>query len=335
VRHGRAGYQPAVAVADDRARETSERSLERTRADGASRKTVLIALAANALIAVAKLAGGLLSGSTALLAEAAHSLADTANQGFLLASIALAGRRPTADRPFGHGQQRFLWSFVAAVGMFVAGALFAVGYGVMELLAGAEESGGFIFAWATLAIAFAAEGTSWLRAVRQTRSDARAARKPFMRFARESRDPSAKMVLFEDSAALVGIVIAAIGIGLHQLTGQSFWDPLASVVIGVLLIAVAMHVARDTGGLLTGAAALPEERAAIERVLEDHAGIDRVVELLTLVLAPHALLVAARVDLADGMSADEVEQIADELDKAICEAVPDATEVFLDATRSH
>src|SRR3954464_6361633 len=121
----------------------SDRSLDRSRDAGGSRRTVLIALAANAIIAVAKLAGGLISGSTALLAEAAHSLADTVNQGFLLTSLQLAGREPTENQPFGHGRQRFLWTFVAAVAMFVAGAIFAVGYGVFELLRGPEDAGGF------------------------------------------------------------------------------------------------------------------------------------------------------------------------------------------------
>jgi cation diffusion facilitator family transporter len=153
-----------TATRDNRARGASDRSLARTRESGASRRTVLIALAANGIIAVTKLAGGLMSGSTALLAEAAHSLADTTNQAFLLVSIALAGRDPDDARPFGHGQQRFLWTFLAAVAMFVAGALFAVGYGIVELLAGAREEGGFAVAWITLAIAFASEGGSWLRA---------------------------------------------------------------------------------------------------------------------------------------------------------------------------
>jgi cation diffusion facilitator family transporter len=323
-----------VSTETRQARQVSRRSLARTRDAGGSPKTVLIALAANALIAVTKLGGGLISGSTALLAEAAHSLADTANQGFLLASIALAGREPSEGRPFGHGQERFLWTFLAAVGMFVAGALFAVGYGITELLAGSESSGGFLVAWITLAIVVVAEGTSWIRAVRQVRAEARSAGRPFFRYVRESRDPSVKMVFFEDSAALLGIALAALGIGLDQLTGQTFWDPAASVAIGLLLIAVAVWIARDTSHLLTGAAARPEEREQIERVLEDHPDVDEVVELLTLVLGPKALLVAARIDLADGMRADRVEQMASELDDAVREAVPDVTEVFLDATPS-
>jgi cation diffusion facilitator family transporter len=292
----------------------------------------MVALVANALIAVAKLIGGLMSGSTALLAEAAHSLADTTNQGFLLGSIALAAREPDEEHPFGHGNQRFLWTFMAAVGMFVAGAVFAVGYGVMELLAGAKEEGGFAAAWITLAIAFVAEGASWVRALRQTQSEARETGKPVARYVRESRDPSVKMVLFEDSAALAGIALAAAGIALHQLTGAAYWDPIASILIGLLLIAVAVRMATDTGRLLVGAAALPEERAAIERVIEEHPDVDEVIELLTLVLGPNALLVCARVDLHDGVVSERLEQTMTDLDHAIRDAVPDVTEVLLDPT---
>lgn len=320
------------AASQRRAQQTSDRSVGRSRIAAASRKTILVALAANAIIAVVKLAGGMLSGSTALLAEAGHSVADTANQGFLLASIALATRAPSEARPFGHGQQRFLWTFVAAVGMFVAGAVFAVGYGAVELARGGEEQGGFLVAWVTLAIAAAAEGTSWLRAVHQTRKEAQAAERPVLEHVRRTRDPNVKMVVFEDTAALVGIAIAAAGIALHQITGASFWDPAASILIGLLLIGVAVWMARDVGGLLVGSAAQPEERAAIERVLEAHPDIVEVRELLTMALGPNALLVAARVDLNDAASAADIERTATVLDSALRDEIPDVTEVFLDAT---
>ena len=320
------------AATGRRAQQTSTRSLERDRAPGATRKTVVIALAANAIIAVAKLAGGLISGSTALLAEAAHSLADTTNQAFLLVSLRLGGRRPTEDQPFGYGHERFLWTFMAAIGMFLAGAVFAIGYGVMQIVSGGEKSGGFGVAWVTLAISVAAEGTSWVRAMRQTRGEARGAGKPLLRYARESRDPNTKMVLFEDSVALIGIVIAAVGIGLDEITGETFFDPAASIAIGVLLVFVAVWMARDTGHLLVGAAALPEEREMLERVIEDHAGIVEVRELLTMALGPNALLVAARVDVDDRLDGGQVERMHTEIDEALREAVPDVTEVFLDAT---
>jgi cation diffusion facilitator family transporter len=317
---------------DRRARQVSRRSLGRARATGASRKTILIALAANASVAVAKLAGGLLSGSTALLAEAAHSVADTANQVFLLVSVKLSGRDPTEDQPFGYGHERFLWTFMAAVGMFLAGAVFAIGYGIVELLAGATESGGYAIAWITLAISLAAEGTSWVRAMRQTRAEARQAGRTVIAYARTSRDPNVKMVLFEDTVALIGIAIAAVGIGLNQITGASYWDPAASVLIGVLLVSVAVWMARDTGHLLVGAAALPEERARMEEVIERHDVVREVRELLTIALGPNALLVAARVDLDDGVDGDRVERAATEIDRDLREAVPDVTEVFLDPT---
>jgi cation diffusion facilitator family transporter len=315
-----------------RAKQASARSLERDRGSGGTRKTILIALAANALIAVTKLAGGMISGSTALLAEAAHSLADTANQAFLLVSLKLGGRRPTEDQPFGYGHQRFLWTFMAAIGMFLAGAVFAIGYGIMQLLSGPEEEAGFGIAWITLAIALVAEGTSWVRAMRQTRGEAREAGKPILRYARESRDPNVKMVLFEDTVALAGIVIAAVGIGLDQVTGSSWFDPAASVVIGLMLVSVAIWMARDTGHLLVGAAALPEERDQMERVIEAHEAVVEVKELLTMALGPNALLVAARVDLEDGMDGGRIERASAEIDEALREAVPDVTEVFLDAT---
>jgi cation diffusion facilitator family transporter len=332
VEHGSATANRPRAQGDARAREVSRRSLEKARDTGASRRTVLIALAANAVIAVAKLGGGLLSGSAAMFAEAAHSLADTTNQGFLLASIKLGRREPTPERPFGFGQERYLWTFVAAVGMFLAGAIFAIGFGSAQLASGGGETEGFLVAYVVLAISFVAEGTSWRRALRQTRSEAREARKSLLQYVRDSRDPNVKMVLFEDSAALVGVAVATLGIALNELTGRTVFDPAASVVIGCLLVSVAFWMGRDARHLLIGSAALPEERAAIERAIEDYDEVAAVKELLTLVLGPNALLVAARIDLRDDVEGDRVEQVSTEIDDRLREIVPDVTEVFLDAT---
>jgi cation diffusion facilitator family transporter len=319
-------------MASSGAQTVSRRSLGRVRDVSDSRRTVLIALVANAVIAVAKVAGGLLSGSAAMFAEAAHSLADTTNQAFLLVSIQLGKREPTPERPFGSGQERFLWTFVAAVGMFLAGAIFAIGFGTIQLITGGGETEGFAIAYVVLALSFLSEGTSWLRAFRQTRGEAREAGKPVLRYARDSRDPNVKMVLFEDSAALIGVVLATVGIALNELTGLTVFDPAASVLIGVLLIFVASWMGRDARHLLIGSAALPEEREAIERAISDYDEVDSVEELLTLVLGPNALLVAARIDLRDSVDADRIEQTATEIDEHIREVVPDVTEVFLDPT---
>jgi cation diffusion facilitator family transporter len=311
---------------------TSRRSVVRTqRTAAASRRTVLIAAGANALVMVTKLAGGLLSGSSAMLAEAAHSLADTSNQIFLLVSIELGSREPTPEQPFGYGRMRFLWTFMAAIATFLAGAVFAIGYGVYEVFQG-EKSSGYGIAYATLAIALVAEGVSWLRANRQTRHEAAEAKLPLWRYIRESRDPNVKMVLFEDTAALAGLVIAFAGLLTNQITGARVFDPAASIAVGVLLIGVASWMAHDTSELLIGAAARPAERETLERTLDEFPEIDQVVELLTMVLGPNSLLVAARVDFADGLEDEQVERASEEIDRRMREVVPDVTEVFLDAT---
>jgi cation diffusion facilitator family transporter len=317
---------------DSRAKPVSRRSLGRVRDAGESRKTVLVALFANGVIAIAKLGGGLVSGSAAMFAEAAHSLADTTNQAFLLVSIQLGRRDPTPARPFGYGQERYLWTFMAAVGMFLAGAIFAIGFGGIELAMGGGESEGFLVAYVVLAISFASEGTSWVRAFRQTRGEAREADKPLWRYARESRDPNVKMVLFEDTVALIGIALATIGIALNEITGLTFWDPTASVLIGLLLVSVAFWMGRDAKHLLIGSAALPEEREALEEAIEDYDEVEEVEELLTMVLGPNAVMVAARVNLRDDIDADHVEKVSTAIDERLREVVPDVTEVFLDAT---
>jgi divalent metal cation (Fe/Co/Zn/Cd) transporter len=149
---------------------------------------------------------------------------------------------------------------------------------------------------------------------------------------RESRDPNVKMVLFEDTAALAGLAIALCGLLADQITGATVFDPAASIGVGVLLIVVASWMAHDTSELLIGAAARPAERDALKQTLESREEIDRVLELLTMVLGPNSLLVAARVDFAAGLTDDQVERVSEDIDQRLREAVPDVTEVFLDAT---
>jgi cation diffusion facilitator family transporter len=299
----------------------------------AARRTVLVALAANASIAVAKLFAGLVSGSAAMLAEAAHSVADTINQVFLLYSLAMGEREADAEHPFGYGKERFFWSFLAAVGIFVAGAGFSLYEGLTRILGPtAEKQGPFGIAYAVLAFAALAEGASLVRAYRQTRREAAESRQSHARYVRASRDPTTKTVLFEDSAAIVGVVLAFAGVALHQATGDQLYDGLASVLIAVLLAVVAVALGRDTRALLIGEAATAEERAAIAEIIEAHPAVDRLLELLTMALAPDRLLVAARIDLADGLSADEIERASSDLDGELRERIPTVWQVFLDAT---
>jgi cation diffusion facilitator family transporter len=297
-----------------------------------ARRTVLVALAANASIAVAKLVAGLVSGSSAILAECAHSVADTMNQVFLLYSLAIGEREPDAEHPFGYGKERFFWSFLAAVGIFVAGAGFSLYEGLNRIFGPETESGPYGIAYAVLAFAVLAEGASLLRAYRQTRHEAAESRQPHARYVRASRDPTTKTVLFEDSAAVIGVGVAFAGVALHQATGNQVYDGLASVVIAVLLATVAVALGRDTKALLIGEAASPEEREAITEIIEAHPAVDRLLELLTMALAPDRLLVAARIDLADGLSADEIERASSELDRELHERIATVWQVFLDAT---
>jgi cation diffusion facilitator family transporter len=298
----------------------------------ASRRTVYVALAANAAIALAKLAGGLISGSSAMLSEAAHSVADTTNQVFLLVSLSFSRRRPDAEHPFGYGKERFFWAFMAAVTIFVSGAVFSAFQGIERITAGTAEKESFGVAYAVLGFALVAEGISLARAVRQTREEAREAGRPHLEYVRRSRDPTTKTVLFEDTAAVVGVVLAIAGVAASQVTGDPRWDGVASLAIALLLAVVAVGLGHQTYELLIGQAAEPEERRAIEAVLSRHPGVEAVGDLFTMVLAPDQVLVAAHIDVDDDLDGDDVEQMTQDLEEELRHEVPSVAQVFLDPT---
>ena len=298
-----------------------------------SKGTVLVALFANLGIALAKLAAGLVSGSSAMLAEAAHSVADTLNQVFLLTSLKVSRRPADPEHPFGYGKAQFFWSLIAAVSIFVAGAVFSIYEGVHTLLAGGEKSGGILISYAVLGVAFALEGTSWLKALRQMRGEARRENRSLSAHIRASKDPSVKTVLAEDSAALVGILLAAAGVGLHQLTGSSTWDGVAAICIGLLLAYVAFVLGHDVADLIIGESAEPELVVDVHDRLCALDEVVAVVELLTMHLGPEEVLVAARVDLEDTLSAKEIELVSERADRELREAHEEITQVFLDPTR--
>jgi cation diffusion facilitator family transporter len=299
-----------------------------------TRGTVLLALAANLVIALAKLVGGLLSGSSAMLAEAAHSVADSMNQVFLLASIKVSTRPADPEHPFGYGKARFFWSLLAAVGIFVAGAVFSIYEGVHSILSGGEQQGGLLVNYVVLAIAFAAEGASWLKAFTQVRGEARAAGRPLLEHVRTSKDPTVKTVLSEDSVAVLGLVFAAAGIGLHQLTGQAWWDGAAAIAIGILLAIVAFLLGRENAGLLIGEAAEPQLVLGVYETLGSQQEVDAVVELLTMHLGPESVLVAARLDFSDDLPASQIEEFATRIERELEQHWPEVTQVFLDPTRA-
>lgn len=298
-----------------------------------SRGTVLVALAANVTIGVAKLVGGLLSGSSAMLAEAAHSVADTLNEVFLLRSLRVSRRPADARHPFGYGQARFFWSLMAAVCIFVAGSVFSVFEGVRSLLTGGDEEASYLVAYVVLLVAFLAEGSSWLRALRQLRHEAAARQRGLREHLRLSTDPALKTVLLEDSAAVVGICLAAGGLALHQVTGQALWDGVAAICIGLVLAVVAYVLGRENADLLLGQTARPELVVGCYDAITDLPEVERVVELLTMHLGPDEVLLAVRVDLRDDVPAGRVEEVSTAVEDALRERWPELTQVFLDATR--
>ena len=299
------------------------------------RRTVLIALVANGVIAVAKGIGGVVTGSSAMLAETAHSIADTVDQVLLLVSLRLGERQPDEEHPFGYGKERFFWTFLVAVIIFLAGAVFSIGDGVLRLtgheILGSGGSRQWL-AFVVLGIAFVAEGVSFVRAFRQTRRGAHEAGLGLVEFVRISKEPTTKMVFSEDAVAVAGVVVAFVGLSLQELTGSETWDAGAAILIGLLLVYVAYALGRDIRGLLLGEAARPDQRDALERALQEPDEVEDVVELLTMYTGPKSMLVAARIDLADGVEAERVEELADQLDERLREAVPDVDQVFLDPT---
>jgi cation diffusion facilitator family transporter len=296
--------------------------------EGESRLTVLVALAANALIALAKLLAGLGSGSAAMLAEAAHSIADTVDQLVLLASLRL-GRRPADDEhQFGHGKERFFWAFVAAVWIFFAGAVFSIGQGVLALRGG-RSLGDPAVSFAVLAVAFAAEGVSLVRASRQLRAGAARARTSFTRFVHEVRDPVPRVVLLEDAAAVTGVVVAAAGLAASAITGSEVFDALASIAVGLILIAAAVGVGTHAKALLLGESARPEARRVLQDEIESHPEVVSVPELRTMHVGPEDVLVAARVEFRDELSVTEIEAVTDSIVERLRRRDPGVRDVFL------
>jgi cation diffusion facilitator family transporter len=302
-------------------------------ADRAStRGTVLIAGAANILVGTIKLAAGIMVGSSAMLAEAAHSAADTLNQALLLTSVH-RGERPADSRhPFGYGQERYFWSLLAAFGIFIAGAGFSVFEGVLALGRGSSDNP--LIAYVVLAVSGVAEGTSLVRVLIQLRGEARRGRVEVLDHVRSSPDMTVKAALFEDSAAMIGLGLAALGLALRQVTGSPVWDGAASITIGGLLVAVAIKLGLDSRDYLIGRAAAPAELAVMRAEIESAPGVDALLDLRTMHLGPDHLIVAARVAFDDEISADRAEDVADEIDRRLASRLPLVPHVFLDPTQA-
>ena len=303
-----------------------------------SLSTVLVALAANLLVVAAKFAAGLAGQSSALMSEGAHSIADSFNEVMLFVAIKRGNRPADRDHPFGYGKERFFYALLAAVGIFVAGAGFSVIEGVLTILRPESDtqggSGYFTIKYAVLGGSFLLEAISLGRSVVQLRGEARPRRRSVLEHWRKTVDPTVKTVAVEDTAAIVGLVLAFGGVAVHQVTGSSLPDAAASLAIGALLVVVAVILIRADKDLLIGQGAQPEVRQAIIALIESRPEVTMVVDLMTEVLGPRELLVAARVDIANDLSGAQVEEVSTRLDEELHQAFPSITQVFIDATRA-
>ena len=297
---------------------------------------VLGALFANGLIAVLKFAGAFITGSSGMMAEALHSVADTTNQIFLLLGLRFY-KRPASDKhPFGYGKERFFWSFIAAIFIFGVGATYAIYEGI-EKLRHPHAPTNLKWAYLVLAISFVLEACSIALAIYQEVKEAHHEGVTFSEYLRESKDPTAKTVLFEDSAALIGIVIAAAGLVLteYQVGGAAgaYWDGLASIIIGLVLAIVAFVLARSARGLLLGEAATTKVLEAIKSAIESHPAVEKVVELLTMHLAPKQILINTQVKLRDDLSTSRIVGVIEEIEDRIKRAEPKVEMIFIELAR--
>jgi len=274
-------------------------------AGSASLTTVLIAFAANLLVAVAKSIAAVLTGSASILAEAAHSWADTGNEVFLIVADRRSRRPPDAAHPLGHGREAYVWSLLAALGLFVAGAAVSVTHGVQELLHPAPATD-FLIGYVVLAVSFVLEGISLWRSVRQAKRTAKVLERDVIGAVMTTSDPTLRGVFAEDSAALIGLAIAAVGLGAHQLTGSSTPDAIGSILVGVLLAAVATFLIDRNREFLIGEETTPQVRAAAIRALLAEPEVARVTYLRLEFVGPRLVSVIGDVDLTGDATESDV-----------------------------
>ena len=264
---------------------------------GESSRTVLVAFVANLCVALAKTVAAVISGSASMVAESAHSWADTGNQIFLLVANRRGARPADARHPMGHGREVYVWSLLAAVGLFVVGAAVSIWHGISDLL---HEPGGhenYLIAYIVLGIALLFEGASFLQATRQLHDEAQAYDRDLLEHALATSDPTTRAVFAEDSAALIGLVIALAGIALHQLTDNAMWDAIGSILVGVLFAVVAVILIDRNRRFLTGEPASSKIYAAAEQRLADMPDVEKVRFLRLEFIGPKQLFLVGSVDL--------------------------------------
>lgn len=298
--------------------------------DGHGTKAVLAALIANAAIAVAKFVGFLVTGSSAMLAESVHSVADSGNQGLLLLGGKRAKKEADAQHPFGYGRERYFWAFVVALVLFSLGGLFSL-YEGFHKLEEASEGGELTspgVAVGILVFAIVAEGFSFRTAI--VESNKVRGEQSWWRFVRTAKSPELPVVLLEDLGALVGLVLALVGVSLAAVTGDLVWDALGTMAIGILLLIIAVFLVIEMKALLIGESATPAQVTDIRSALVDGAAVTSIIHLKTMHIGPDEVLVAAKISVALGLSIAELADAIDAAELRVRTAVPLARSIYLE-----
>ncbi|NIJ09159.1 cation diffusion facilitator family transporter [Sphingomonas vulcanisoli] len=293
---------------------------------GGNKMVLVTALAANLGIAVAKFVAAAITGSSAMLTEGFHSVVDSLNQILLLYGQKRSQLPPDEKHPLGYGRELYFWSFVVAILIFATGAGLSIYEGILHIIE-PHEIERPIVSYIVLAVSTALEGYSWWVAVREfaaTKGD-----QGWWQAIVRSKDPPSFIVLFEDSAALFGLIVAAIGIALAQLTGDPAWDGIASIVIGVALAAVAFVLARESKGLLIGERAHPDLVKAVREVLDRPREVTAVANILSVQIAPDRVFIAADVDFEDEVRAGDVERIIAEAEAELRKSWPTIASLYV------
>jgi cation diffusion facilitator family transporter len=290
-------------------------------------KAIVAALLANLGIAVTKFVAYLVSGSSSMLAESVHSLADSGNQVLLLVGGRRAARAATPQHPFGYGRERYVYAFVVSIVLFSVGGVFSVYEGVHKIQH-PEELTNIVVPIVVLLLAIVMESFSLRTAVVESNKVRRG--QSWVQFVRRAKAPELPVVLLEDLAALLGLMLALVGVGLAGITGDAVWDGIGTVAIGVLLVVIALLLGVETKSLLLGEGGSPADVAVIQAAIVAGDAIERVIHMKTLYLGPDELLVAAKVAVAEGTDAQAVVAAINAAEERIRGAVPVARVIYLE-----
>ena len=295
-----------------------------------SKLVIIAALVGNSLIPITKFAAASITGSSAMLSEGIHSLVDTGNQGLLLYGMKRAAKPPDEDFPFGHGKEIYFWSFVVAILIFALGGGISIYEGIQHIQHPEPISNPMVN-YIVLGLALVFEGAAWYFAFREfSRSKGRWG---YFEAIQRAKDPSIFVVLFEDSAAMLGLIVAFAGVWMSQATGILIFDGIASVIIGLILVGTAIWLAYETKGLLIGESANQSVIRGIRDSLRGRANIEHVNEVLTMHMGPDFILANISVDFADSISAKEVEADIATIDRAIKQKFPEVKRIFIEAEK--